>query len=520
MNLKINNLICLVLLSFISFTVNYYYGSLGVLPIDTFAFFDTGYRLNNGDLPFKDYWTISGPFIDILQSFYFYIFGYSWKSYILNGSIINLIFTVISYCFFKNIGLDYRYAFFYASCVAFLANPSMGTPFPDHYSAFFSLLAIISFLYAIKYKKDIFWFCIPILLCIAFFCKQTPAAYVIIFFLFNFAIYFLFEKNLEFIKPVIYGALVSFLLLIIFILKNEIDLQSIITQYFLYPRTIGLTRINELGFSFNKFISNYKLIYIVLLPLVGISLFNFFSNKEIFIKENLLINFNIIFFTIILMFHQWLTLNFIFIFFLIPYMCSIIHKNFIKKKLFNIVSILLLSLCLVATIKYHFRFNEERKMIHLENVDLKNYFDAGEIFPQLKGLKWVTKDYNSNIEGEKERLNIFHKILKEEEKEIMFLSNYQFYSIILDKDLHSPNRWYGGVVAHPKKDNPFYQDYLIFIHNLILKNKIEIILMDQKLGEYHIDLFEEILKKFPTECSKINRLNDMLISYEIINCHK
>ena len=159
-------------------------------------------------------------------------------------------------------------------------------------------------------------------------------------------------------------------------------------------------------------------------------------------------------------------------------------------------------------------------MIHLENVDLKNYFDAGEIFPQLKGLKWVTKDYNSNIEGEKERLNIFHKILKEEEKEIMFLSNYQFYSIILDKDLHSPNRWYGGVVAHPKKDNPFYQDYLIFIHNLILKNKIEIILMDQKLGEYHIDLFEEILKKFPTECSKINRLNDMLISYEIINCHK
>ena len=138
MNLKINNLICLVLLSFISFTVNYYYGSLGVLPIDTFAFFDTGYRLNNGDVPFKDYWTISGPFIDILQSFYFNIFGYSWKSYILNGSIINLIFSIISYYFFKSIGLDYRYAFFYASCVAFLGNPSMGTPFPDHYSSFFS----------------------------------------------------------------------------------------------------------------------------------------------------------------------------------------------------------------------------------------------------------------------------------------------------------------------------------------------------------------------------------------------
>ena len=519
MNLKINNLICLVLLSFLSFTVNYYYGSIGVLPIDTFAFFDTGYRLNNGDLPFKDYWTISGPFIDILQSFFFYLFGYSWKSYILNGSIINLILTVTSYYFFKNNGLDYKYSFFYASCLAFLGNPSMGTPFPDHYSSFFSLLALISFISAIKTKKNVYWFLIPILLFIAFFCKQTPAGYVIILFLFNFACYALIEKKLKFLKPITYGALVSFLLLMIFILKNEIDIKSIITQYFLYPQTIGTNRINELGFSFNKYISNFKLIYVVLIPLIGISLLSLFSKNKSIKTEDLFINFNIIFFSFILLIHQWLTLNFIFIFFLIPFLCYTIHKNFVKKKSFTIISVFLLSFCLIATVKYHFRFNEERKMIHLENIDLENYFDAEEIFPNLKGLKWITHEYNFNSKKEKERLKFFSSTLKKEEKKIMFLSNYQFYSTMLNKNLHSPNRWYGGNVAHPQKENIYYSDYLKFVHNLILKNKVEIILIDQKLGSYHVDFFKEILKNFPNECSKINNLNDMLIRYEIINCY-
>ena len=34
--------------------------------MDTFAFFDTGYRVLNGEHPFKDFWVVSGPFIDYL----------------------------------------------------------------------------------------------------------------------------------------------------------------------------------------------------------------------------------------------------------------------------------------------------------------------------------------------------------------------------------------------------------------------------------------------------------------------
>ena len=162
MIIKFKFLSSIFLLSLFAVLVNYYYGSLGVLPIDTFAHFDTGYRITNGEIPFVDYWTISGPFIDFLQAFYFSIFGVSWKSYMLNSSILNLILTLVSFLFFKKIGINYGYSFFYSICVAILANPSMGTPFPDHYSTFFSLFAIISFIYGLETKNKVYWFLIPI----------------------------------------------------------------------------------------------------------------------------------------------------------------------------------------------------------------------------------------------------------------------------------------------------------------------------------------------------------------------
>ena len=155
-NLKLFFLI--FLLSLAAFFINYYYASLGVLPIDTFAHFDSGFRVTQGEIPFVDYWTISGPFVDILQALYFSIFGANWKIYILNSSIMNLLFTLAGFFFFKKIGLNNRYSFFYSICVAILANPSMGTPFPDHYSTFFSFIAIVFFFSPWKLKEKYFGF--------------------------------------------------------------------------------------------------------------------------------------------------------------------------------------------------------------------------------------------------------------------------------------------------------------------------------------------------------------------------
>ena len=166
-----------ILLVFFSFSVNLFYGSIGVLPIDTFSHFDTGFRILKGDTPFIDYWTTSGPIIDMIQAIFFKIFGINWFSYILNGSLFNSIVSLFTYFFFRLTGLNIKFSFFYALCFSFLANPSMGSPFVDHYSTFFSLMSIFSFLYAIYTKKNYFFYFVPLLLFLAFFCKQTPSGY-------------------------------------------------------------------------------------------------------------------------------------------------------------------------------------------------------------------------------------------------------------------------------------------------------------------------------------------------------
>ena len=93
---KIN--IFLILL--ISFLVNYHYGSIGVLPIDTFAFFDSANFINKGFFPIRDYWTSNGFFVDFFQSIFFRIFGTNWYSYLLHSSFLNFIFAFLTYRFF------------------------------------------------------------------------------------------------------------------------------------------------------------------------------------------------------------------------------------------------------------------------------------------------------------------------------------------------------------------------------------------------------------------------------------
>ena len=82
-----------LILGFFSFFINFYYASYGLFPIDSLAHFDTSYRILLGEFPFEDYWTISGPIIDYIQSIFFYFFGVSWSAYIFHPSILNSILT-------------------------------------------------------------------------------------------------------------------------------------------------------------------------------------------------------------------------------------------------------------------------------------------------------------------------------------------------------------------------------------------------------------------------------------------
>ena len=68
---RYNNLIYVFFLFIFSFSVNQYYAYVGVLPVDSFSTFNSGYEILNGTVPFKDYWVLKGIVLDIIQAFFF-----------------------------------------------------------------------------------------------------------------------------------------------------------------------------------------------------------------------------------------------------------------------------------------------------------------------------------------------------------------------------------------------------------------------------------------------------------------
>ena len=163
------NIIYLIILGVFSFLINQHYANRGVFPIDSFLIFDAAYNITIGNHPFKDYWSITGPFVDYVQSLFFLLFGVKWFSYTLHASIFNMFLCLSSYYFFSKLGLSQLNTFLYSLGIAMLAYPSIGTPFIDHHSVILSLLAVYSLILGVLLKKNLFWFLIPVLTIFSFF---------------------------------------------------------------------------------------------------------------------------------------------------------------------------------------------------------------------------------------------------------------------------------------------------------------------------------------------------------------
>ena len=61
-----------IIVAIFSIGANQYYGNLGIFPHDSFSHFDTGNMILNGFHPFKDFWIVSGPFVDYFQALLFF----------------------------------------------------------------------------------------------------------------------------------------------------------------------------------------------------------------------------------------------------------------------------------------------------------------------------------------------------------------------------------------------------------------------------------------------------------------
>ena len=470
---KINNtnFLNIIILATFSFFINLYYSSLGSFPIDTFLHYDSSSRILNGELPSRDFWVVSGLTVDFIQAFFFKIFGVNWYAYTIHSSLFNCLISLIVYFYFVELKIKKLNALLFSLSFGTLSYTISGTPFVDLHATF---LLLISTLLIIKYlnsENNFIWFLIIALLFLSFFSKQVPTAYAVIIYPLILIPYFIYKKKYN--RILISTAIIlAFFVLIYFLLQIlNIDQNFFYIQYVDYPRSIGSTRLGNLEINLFSFINKFKFI---ILPFLLLIFINFKQKKSL---ENRIGFFLLSSFILVIIFHQLMTKNQTYIYFLVPILFGLldseIHLTQIKFKKY--VSIFLILTLAFITLKYHLRFNENRKFHELTKTELLDAVNAEKIHKTLKGLNWKNPHYKGQTSEEIIILNRAHKELSKKNYEnAMLITHYQFLDSIIKKKLYYPSRTFTtDGTSMPMPQNKYFNLYKKFFLNKIYQSNTD-----------------------------------------------
>lgn len=223
--------------------------------------------------------------------------------------------------------------------------------------------------------------------------------------------------------------------------------------------------------------------------------------------------------------HIIFTKNQIFIFFLIPLTLGFAHiqLNRIKINYKKYLNILLIIFCVGMTLKYHFRYNIDRKFHELNNVKFSLAFDAKYFNAEFSGLKWITKNSNNSekIQAEINFLKNFQKILESDNNNKIVLTNYSFFSVLSEENVSGFSRWYPGdnsgfpMKVWWNKETKYVQNYKDLITSIFRKRKIKSVYVLPDINE------KNLLEYVDSKCFNKIELEDEIIKYDVNNnCKK
>ncbi len=521
-----------ILLSILAFYINYYYANKGLYPIDTFSFFDTAYYITEGQHPIKDFWVISGIFVDYLQALFFYIFGFSWNSYVFHASFFNVIISLFFFYFLNQFNKNILYNLFLSACVAILCYPIIGTPFPYQHSLILSIISILVFYLAVTKEEKKYWFALPLIMLFSFLSMQLPSGLINLLIIIFLIIFLIKEKNKNFIF-FLAGSLASLAILLLYFAITKVSINEFVTQIILFPLDVGLGRItSEQGAFENAKITNkltlrgtlghFKFIFFFMFANAILIFIHIQKKRKNLFKKKISINIFILLCTISFLFHQLITANQTFIFCLIPILGGLFFlqiDEFIDLKLRNKIKFLVIILVAFSTTKYHLVYNEKRKFVDLQNIDILKAVNADLLSPKFNNLKWITpSEYNENPLKELKLIKESIEIIKLDKREKMLITHYQFFSSILKENLNIPNRWYYTNNTFPASSlNIYYDEYIEKFYNKVIQKKIEVIyLAKSNSAEFKNINFSDLLK---SNCFSVKKHNEMLKSIKIKKCN-
>ena len=511
-----STIIYIISLSLFSFFFNQHLGNIGINPIDSFFSFNAGYDILNGYYPFKDYWTITGPFIAFTQASLFKIFGVSWSSYVFQASIYNVIFVLSTFYVFTKFNLNVHFCFLYSFLLSILAYPSIGTPYVDHQSTYLSVISIYIFILALKTNLKIYWLLLPIIIVISFLTKQAPTAHIFIIISLLSIIYFIFNFNIKKIFFAIFGSLLILTIFFSTLFFADIPFSSFLNQYILFPISLGESRLEYLfPLEFNRIIGRYKLLHLSFLLPFSVIIKRTFKDYKYLKSNEFLILFSLLLMYLAIIVHQLMTINGLFIFFLIPILCGFSHIYYLKYfKNKKYILYLLIFLSIGSTIYYANKYVLSRDFNDLNKVNINNAIDAKKLDEKLDGLKWITYLYPDDPNAEIYNLQEAVSFIKKETKNKMIITDYQFISVILSLYDYSPSQVWFSYHVNPEKNSKYFDIHKSFFIDKIKKNKIQVVYIVKPLWGGG-DVLEQNINK---NCYSKKKVTKILDTYSLKRC--
>ena len=137
---------------------------------------------------------------------------------------------------------------------------------------------------------------------------------------------------------------------------------------------------------------------------------------------------------VLLIFNQLITSNQTYIFSFIPFVAAFLHLYLVKRSSSNLkLSYIIVPVMIFCIFKYHLVYNEQRKFMDLQNIDLKKSINAKTLDPKLNGLNWITTRYPNNPTKEINFIKESINIIDNDKRKKMVMTDYQFLSLIMKK---------------------------------------------------------------------------------------
>ena len=510
--MKILEILSILTVLTFSFFISFYFGHQGLMPLDDLQNFNSGYRTLTGDFPFRDYYSITGPILDIWQGKIYKLFGISWQSLLLHASVMNCLYSLSIFIFLKKLKFTNLNCFFYSLSAGLLMYPTSGNPTVEHNSLILSSLATLLFLIALIENKKNYIFISIFIFFISFFTKQVPTGYFVIFCLFIYMSKIFSNYNWKILFNFLVYSTILFLIFLIYFYFNGVLLQDIFDQYIIIAMNLGESRLNNINLIFiYENVSKLFFLLFMLIPsfylsyvtkklnlsiiLIGLSLvivfYELHSNNQpitfsllpLFIslfyffysKENLELQFIRYFFYIVIVyaFYRILRFEIFYIFIFI----SILLIFYFKQK--PSISSLCLIYLFITSCLYFEKYIKIRAWDDLNKNDLIESFDAGTIDPKFKYLKWKTV-YFEKIDEEKKLIFSTLDYLKNLDEDVNYLlvSDYQIYNAILNRKDFSPVKYWFQDATYPSRDHNLRKKFEIFFKSKLVKNNVKEIIVD------------------------------------------